>query len=316
MIRKQLFYLILCTGVLYSCENGGLEPEIPEKPPIETPDEPEEPEKPEEKPSTESIINLKNEFMIVGQNWWYSVAYGNGKIVAVGSEHYITTSTDGNNWTTPKKLIDDDNAWYSIAYGNGKFVAVGSGGNIATSIDGVNWSIKNITNYDLTGITYGDGKFVMLKRDKAFVSTDGITWNIYEVNPFNGYDEYNSLCYGGGKFVKVLNYGGYGYVRVSTNGIDWTSEQQVSNFGLYSIAYGGGKFVAVGSKGGIITSTDGQNWFNPKNVGSKTWNAIDYGNGKFVAVGSSGYITISDDGQNWTAPEQLGADSFYDVCAI
>lgn len=36
--------------------------------------------------------------MIVGQNsWWYSVAYGNGKIVAVGSNRYITTSTDGNN---------------------------------------------------------------------------------------------------------------------------------------------------------------------------------------------------------------------------
>ena len=89
---------MLCTCVLCSCEKNVLEPEILEDPPIENPDEPEDPEKPEEKPSTDGIINFKNEFMIVGQNsWWYSVAYGNGKIVAVGSNRYITTSTDGNN---------------------------------------------------------------------------------------------------------------------------------------------------------------------------------------------------------------------------
>lgn len=159
MIRKQLFYLMLCTCVLCSCEKDVLEPEIPEKPPIENPDEPEQPEKLEEKPFTDGIINFKNEFMIVGQNsWWYSVAYGNGKIVAVGSDRYITTSTDGNNWTTPKQLMNDGNAWYTVTYGNGKFAIVGTGiydgsGYITTSEDGNNWS--TIEKLDATNTFYG-----------------------------------------------------------------------------------------------------------------------------------------------------------------
>lgn len=324
MIRKQLFYLMLCTCILCSCEKDVLEPEIPEKPPIENPDEPEQPEKPEEKPSTDGIINFKNEFMIVGQNsWWYSVAYGNGKIVAVGSNRYVTTSTDGNNWTTPKQLMNDGNAWYTVTYGNGKFVVVGSGGNIATSTDGINWSIKSVISYDLSGITYGNENFVICKGDKSLVSTDGITWNIHNNNGYSGHgDGYNSLCYGNGKFVKVYNKGDYGYANTSTDGINWTSINQVAGFRLNGVAYGNGKFVAVGSGGNIAISADGINWLNFKQVGTKTWSAVAYGNGKFAIVGTgiydgSGYITTSEDGDNWSTIEKLDAtNTFYGVCAI
>ena len=33
--------------------------------------------------------------------FYQRVAYGNGKFVALSSTGYITTSTDGNSWSTP-----------------------------------------------------------------------------------------------------------------------------------------------------------------------------------------------------------------------
>lgn len=41
---------------------------------------------------------------VVGTNGWNAIAYGNGKYVAVGANGYVTTSTDGVNWTTPKQI--------------------------------------------------------------------------------------------------------------------------------------------------------------------------------------------------------------------
>lgn len=60
---------------------------------------------------------------VVGTNRWNAIAYGNGKYVAVGASGYVTTSTDGINWTTPTKAGTEE--WSSVAFGNGKFVAVG-----------------------------------------------------------------------------------------------------------------------------------------------------------------------------------------------
>lgn len=80
-----------------------------------------------------------------GSNWsivnnfkktWNAVTYGKGKFVAVGK--YITTSSDGITWTTPKQI--GTKTWNHIIISNGKFMAVGIGGYITTSIDGENWT--------------------------------------------------------------------------------------------------------------------------------------------------------------------------------
>ena len=61
---------------------------------------------------------------------WYSVAYGNGKFVAVASgSNKAACSTDGIAWTSV--TLPSSANWRSVAYGNGKFVAVASGSNKA-----------------------------------------------------------------------------------------------------------------------------------------------------------------------------------------
>lgn len=82
-------------------------------------------------------ININDEIMaVVGTNSWNAIAYGNGKYVAVGSSGYVTTSTDGINWTTPKQIAGSSYTWNGIIYANGKFVACGQYSYIAVSTDG------------------------------------------------------------------------------------------------------------------------------------------------------------------------------------
>ena len=62
-------------------------------------------------------------------NYWGSVAYGNGLFVAVaytGTGNRVMTSPDGITWTSRTSAAD--NSWNSVAYGNGLFVAVASSG--------------------------------------------------------------------------------------------------------------------------------------------------------------------------------------------
>ena len=99
----------------------------------------------------------------VDNEYWSSITYGNGKYVMVGFNYgYISSSNDGINWTTPKRISQV--SWYAIAYGNGKFVIVGSEGYISTSTDGVNWTApKSVATENWVDIAYGNGKFIAVR---------------------------------------------------------------------------------------------------------------------------------------------------------
>ena len=128
--------VVLCAFLFIACEKDNDDYE-PIKPPVEQPeepvkpekpDEPEKPEKPTTPPATDDIINVKigDSNMIVGSNNWNAITYGNGKYVAVGEKGYVTMSTNGVDWSTPKQV--GSKVWHAITYANGKFVAVGGSG--------------------------------------------------------------------------------------------------------------------------------------------------------------------------------------------
>lgn len=83
-------------------------------------------------------------------------------------------------------------------------------------------------------------------------STDGSSWTAKKV----GSNDWNSVCYGNGKFVAVENDGGVAY---STDGINWTAKKVGSNW-WYGVCYGNEKFVVVGTDGDVAYSTDGISW--------------------------------------------------------
>ena len=115
---------------------------------------------------------------------------------------------------------------------------------------------------------------------------------------------WNSVCYGNGKFVAIA---AIGYVATSIDGINWTVNG-LSNTprAWYSICYGNGKFVAVAFGHSVAAySTDGINWTETVLSERKSWMSVCYGNGKFVTVPerNSSYPTnqflYSYDGIEW-----------------
>lgn len=322
LIKIKLFSVLICVFMFYSCDPEHKETIDPEIPPIEKPEEPDYPDEPKI-PSTNTIINLNNEFMIVGSNSWNSVAYGNGIFVVGGESGYVTTSTDeGTTWSTPKQLVTTG-SWSNVIYANGSFMMLNfHNGKLATSTDGITWTTRDTYSLEYwRGLAYGNGIYVAVGPSYGTImtSTDGETWTKRTVGSVTWQD----IAYGNGKFIIISN---SGYFSTSTDGVTWKSQSRIPNIsrGYDVITFGNGKFVvAEGYRGNTQTTTDGETWTTPNtSAGSHSWQSIAASDGKFILVGNSGYVTTSIDGITWETPYQLKDEKgstvsiiLYGVCA-
>ena len=106
---------------------------------------------------------------------WSSIAYGNGKFVAVtGNSDTAAYSTDGIIWVAV--TLPSSASWSSVAYGNGKFVAVASRSDAAAySTDGVTWTAVTLpSSASWSSVAYGNRKFVAVasRSDAAAYASD------------------------------------------------------------------------------------------------------------------------------------------------
>lgn len=297
----------LCMCIMRSrCWGGVFEPV---EPPIEKPETPTTP------PSTENLLTIKieeNIMAVVGTETWYDIAYGNGKFVAVGDNGYITTSTNGTSWTTPKQV--GTTRWLKVVYGNGKFFAITSSNkSIRSSTDGITWTDAVTMPSSPNDIAYGDGKLVIAcYSGKLYTSTDdGKTWtNTYSYSTYT----WKLVIYANGKFVAINS--SNGDAVYSEDGITWKSGGHAanSNYVISDIAFGNNKYVLVGNsstnKGMVCTSEDAITWkTNYQNLSLKV---ITYCNGTFISIGSvyanskhTYYMITSIDGIVWTNMEEF-----------
>lgn len=223
----------------------------------------------------------------LGSNSWYGVTYGNGKFIAIGNSGYISTSTDGYNWTTATQVSDLSSytGWRRIAYSSSNmsiYVALGLNGYVSYSIN------------------------------------DGTTWTTDTTAPLGSNSWYGLSGDSLGGFIAL---GSTGYLAISPNGMDWDAPSLNSNLGSHSwrgLAFGNNRMVALGLSGYVSISMDnGRTWSTSvqnSNLGSHSWNSIVFGNGKFVAIGATGYISFSVDGVYWSPAVQdtnIGSHSFY-----
>ena len=243
--------------------------------------------------------------MIVGNNGWSSVAYGNGMFVVGGGNGHVTTSTDeGKTWSTPKQLVTTG-SWSNVIYGNGSFTMLNfHNGKVATSKDGTIWTIGDTYSLEYwRGLAYGNGIYVAVgpKYGIMMTSSDGKTWTKRTV----GSETWVGIAYGNGIFIAIAN---GSYFTTSTDGITWTNPKRISNAerGYDFITFGNGKFVVADwYDGNTQTTTDGETWTTPNtSAGSYGWRDMAAGNGKFILVGNGGSIATSTDGITW-APTQI-----------
>ena len=249
------------------------------------------------------------------RRYWRSVCYGNGKFVAVVSNHFniMAYSTDGISWTQGN--MPSSQQWWSVCYGNGKYVAIVYDSNImAYSTDGISWTQGNMPSSKLWhSVCYGNGKYVAVAGNYSNImaySTDGISWTQGNMPSSRNWQ---SVCYGNGKYVAISDYNKYAY---STNGINWTEGTMPSSQDWRSVCYGNGKYVAIVNDSNIMAySTDGISWTQGTMPSTSLWYAVCYGNGKYVAVArNSNIMAYSTDGISWTQGTMPSSQDWYSVC--
>jgi hypothetical protein len=218
----------------------------------------------------------------IGINEATAIAYGNGRFVVVGRGGSGAYSTNGISWSSHMIPYTD---WNAIAYGSGVFVISSlSMSGLAWSTDGVSWTFTTAQSpLNWETVTYGNGKFVVLSRQSSAIaySTNGFAWSISylpDISP----SYWASVASGNGRFVVISNgfYVGLNSVAViSTNGVDWSQQNNLPVAGMDRIIYGNGKFIALGTvSAATASSTDGLTWTQGSDLPAASyWSSIAYG---------------------------------------
>jgi hypothetical protein len=157
-----------------------------------------------------------------------SVAYGDGRWVALGSGGTSAYSTNGGvSWVAGGAV--GSGTYTSIAYGQGVFVAITTGATTTRiSVDGgQTWSAGGSlpTSSTWTNVVYGANKFVAVSSDgavdPAYSVDGGVTWSSADETGYPGSGTITDIRYGQGVFVVTTS--GSNNAFSSEDGINWTT---------------------------------------------------------------------------------------------
>ncbi|MDJ0498355.1 MAG: hypothetical protein QNJ89_11020 [Acidimicrobiia bacterium] len=248
-------------------------------------------------------------------------------------------------WTSPALLAEGGPglvAAATIATGPGERDQV----SVAwTTADGYEWSQSPPENdtagvFDIddhvAGIASGNNVMVVVGGDRAWTSSDGITWAGVPDGAFGHPVEIHGVIAGGPGFAAFGEdrLWGRGAIWTSSDGTNWTraaDDPALSNGRINAMTAGGPGLVAVGSDRAscapvVWTSSNGQEWtripYDPEVFGTgfrcdnAAWisiNDVTAGGPGLVAVGSHqelATVWTSQDGVTWTRspddPELFG----------
>ncbi|MGE5625142.1 MAG: Ig-like domain-containing protein [Bacillota bacterium] len=260
-----------------------------------------------------------------------AIAQGGGVYVAVGTDGVIYSSADGVQWTARSSGLGVGSAYTGVIYGNGRFLAVGVDGNgkghAEVSRDGAAWSDQE-TGWSLVlfpggGLAFGNGVFVATDGNRAFSSTDGLTWRSHAIGPTGFEAPY--LAFAAGKFAALgwdPNNGTLSSTAIyySSDGNAWTKSSFAlptsSYVSLNTIEGGGPGFLLTGYDNGpcsacavTYTSPDGVNWKQQSNIPGAFTRAVIWDGSRFL-TDNNGYIYSSTDGTAWIQGPKLSSSFF------
>jgi hypothetical protein len=314
--------LLMCglTGFVCAGEISALDEWIPSKPLVI-------------RSAPQAIAFGRGQFVVVGENgsiyrsldgaaWakqqvplsgnFRAVIFGNGIFAAPATNRTMAISTNGIDWSVLRLPLTFD----TICYGNGEFLAMAdenpshhSFSRVFVSGNGVTWTeptiIPQFPSFDhFNAVTWFKNRYVALGRS-GFIwnSIDGRTWAAstrFSI-PLTCFAQNDDL---------LVAAGYYGFLQLSTDGLNWTPPTStIGSVLIKALAYGNGTFVAAGNTGpkflehfnhgAILTSTNGLVWTHQPSFSSHELNALAYGNGIFVASSPSGALGTSTNGMQW-----------------
>ncbi len=237
------------------------------------------------------------------------VKYLNNYFYALGNKGTVIYSSDGNTWTEETIPGVQDYMASDIAYNGSTLVVVGRGWNVTGGFiahkNGNGWTVDNTTSFDLSGITYGDGKFIAVGHGKILSSTDGSNWTEVNINDNISNIYLKSVIYANGVYVAV---GSDDTILTSNDGTNWVKDNLTTTMDLQDVTYGAGKFIAVGYSSTVLISSDGFNWeAASQSTPNNSWiQSVTHDGSEFVALDFFGSkIYTSENGDSWANSGQI-----------
>lgn len=191
----------------------------------------------------------------------FSVAFGNGQLVATGAfngTEVTYTSSDGKTWVkAASTLTYQDRPFSAIAFApawatfnNGLWIGGCSEG-LVSSTDGVHWSIWFTGNVfgSPVAAAFGKGEWVELESTGGAISSTGQAWTPVAV-PTTGSPLYHALTFANNMWVGAGATNGI--VITSSNGSTWQIVRtDTSGYiqTLSGVAFGNNRWVIVGGGG-------------------------------------------------------------------
>jgi hypothetical protein len=234
---------------------------------------------------------------------YWSVAFGEGRFVAVGAGDRAAISVDGSQWIFSNPGVSGNLS--SVTYGLGRFVAVGRSTQenqeavMVHSVDGTAWGSLSLPGAgQINAVAASEDRLVAVGDGKTVLLSDDVTlWRRVEgrLNAWS-YCDLLEVAYGNGAFVAV----GPGCpILSSPDGRQWSIARQSAPGSFSGIAAAAGLFVAVGSSGHVATSRDAASWTIRSSDFQRDWYGVAYGAGRWVIVGEYGRAAWSTDGIAW-----------------
>ncbi|MBP1962491.1 S-layer homology domain-containing protein [Paenibacillus aceris] len=231
------------------------------------------------------------------------------------------TSGDGYSWSkllAPFKTSASStpNQIFGGLYDNSKYYLFGydgtANGGIFTSTDGINFQQQaKGSTMTVQNAFFANGVYMQLGNDGMVVSNNGTVWQY----PYGG--SFTNVIYAGNRYLAVGKNGNDGFIKWSTDFINWSKVNLNLVPALNAIVYGNSKYVAVGDTGTVVTSSDGTNWsINSTAISEYKLTSVTYGNGVFVAVDEIGTIYLSTtNGASWTSVRE-DTDNYYSLQSV
>lgn len=234
-------------------------------------------------------------------DWLEGVASSPDRLVAVGDNGAIYTSTNAATWQ--RQPVAFTNVWLrGVAYGNHTFVAVGENGFIAVSSDGAAWQTRTSgTAVHLNRVAWAGDKFLSVgDAGITLTSAAGDTWQPVTTGASN------PLYAAAGISISRLVTGDQ-ELRLLENSA-WSDQTNPAlpapapSWTYYAAAYDSLGFVIAGQSGMTVESytTNGTAHWQTTSDPIRSWlwqvtRAPDY----YLAVGDHGTILSSLDGVVW-----------------
>lgn len=205
---------------------------------------------------------------VLGSHSWRAAAYGNNKVVAIGSTGYIATSSNPTSASGWENISQNENLgehdWSAIVYGNSKFIAFGNFGYISTSTDGINWSPASVNSALATktlapkSVIYDGTRFMALYYDGYIAtSTDGVNWDVPQQTNLTSVTTWRSIIRDNTNNKYFVFADTYSAVSKDiTEGLNFKAVTIQNDISLTADSIGGERYVFVNESGTGFASWD------------------------------------------------------------